>query len=300
MNAQHRDVFLAQRSHLLALTYQMLGELSAAEDIVQETWLRWNAADTDEIRTPGAWLTSVATRLAIDQLRSARQRRESYTGTWLPEPVLQQEAGDEPSAMVEVAQRCELALLWALERLNEVERAAFLLRQVFDIDYVEIAGVLNRSEAACRQLVSRASQRIREETPSYSSTAEQLEDTILRFAAAAAAGDKASVLDMLAPDVVAVSDGGGVVRAALIPLEGPEKVAQVMTHIASKAQRERGPGDTVFPEITRANGRPALVLLNGTELDMITTMRVNSGGKISWIYTLRNPVKLAAASRMIR
>lgn len=295
MDTQNRDIFLAQRSHLLALTYQMLGELAAAEDLVQETWLRWNAADVEEIRSPAAWLTSVATRLAIDQLRSARQRRESYTGTWLPEPILQQGDGEEPSAMVEVAQRCELALVWALERLNEVERAAFLLRQVFDMDYAEIAGVLNRSEAACRQLVSRAGRRIKEETPSYSSTAEQLEDTMMRFAAAAAAGDKASVLEMLAPDVVAVSDGGGIVRAALIPLEGPERVAQVMTHIASKAQRESGFGTSILPEVARANGRPAFVLLNGSNLDMIMTLRINNEGKISWIYTMRNPVKLAAA-----
>lgn len=296
MPSQPRDIFLAQRGHLLALAYQMLGELSAAEDIVQETWLRWNEADIDAIRSPGAWLTSVATRLAIDQLRSARQRRETYTGTWLPEPALHQESGEEPSAMVEVAQRCELALLWALERLNEVERAAFLLRQVFDVDYAEIAGVLDRSEAACRQLVSRAGRRIKEATPTYSSTTEQLEETMLRFAAAATAGDKAAVLEMLAPDVVAVSDGGGIVRAALIPLEGPERVAQVMTHIASKAHREGGLGDTGLPGIARANGRPAFVLLNGDEHDMIMTLRINNAGKISWIYTLRNPVKLAAAS----
>lgn len=294
MAAQSKDIFLAERSHLLALGYQMLGELAAAEDIVQEAWLRWNEADVEQIRSPGAWLTSVATRLAIDQLRSARQRRETYKGTWLPEPVLEEEAQEEPSAMMEVAQHCELALLWALERLNEVERAAFLLRQVFDRDYAEISGILNRSEAACRQLVSRANRRIKEETPIYSSSTDELEDIMIRFASAAAAGDKATVMEMLAPDVVAVSDGGGIVRAALIPLEGPERVAQVMTHIASKAQRESGLFKSDLPKIARANGHPAFVLLNGTDNDMIMTMRRNGEGKISWIYTLRNPIKLAA------
>lgn len=293
MNPDHVIAeFQAQRSSLLALAYQMLGELSAAEDIVQEAWLRWDAAVHDDIRSPGAWLTSVVTRLSIDQLRSARARRETYTGTWLPEPIVEHEA--TPAGTVELAQRCELALLWSLERLDEEERAAFLLRQVFDTDYADIAAMLQRSEAACRQLVSRATRRVQEKTPRFASSDEALEKTMVQFAMAAAAGDKATVLSLLAPDVVAVSDGGGVVRAALIPLEGPERVAQVMTHVAHKAALQAAEaGEQVLPLLTRANGRPAFIQLAGSEQDMIFTLRLNDAGEVAWIYTLRNPEKLA-------
>ncbi|MFT4520933.1 MAG: RNA polymerase sigma-70 factor (ECF subfamily) [Halioglobus sp.] len=284
--------FQTRRSQLLSLAYQMLGELAAAEDIVQEAWLRWNKTDHDDIRSPDAWLTSVVTRLSIDQLRSARNRRESYTGTWLPEPIV--EKTDGPAGLLELAQNCELALLWALERLSEEERAAFLLRKVFDTDYVDIAAVLERSEDACRQLVSRAGRAVQDQTPKYLSSPAQLEEMMLKFVIAAAAGDKQAVLELLAPDVVAVSDGGGVVRAALIPLEGADKVAQVMTHIASKGHRERGKG--ALPELARVNGRPAFVQMGGTEQDMIFTLRLNEAGQICWIYTLRNPVKLALVS----
>lgn len=299
-DADATAVFQEQRSSLLALAYQMLGELSAAEDIVQEAWLRWNKACRQEILSPAAWLTSVVTRLSIDQLRSARARRETYTGPWLPEPIL--ETDTTPASTVELAQRCELALLWSLERLNEEERAAFLLRQVFDTDYADIAAMLQRSEAACRQLVSRATRRVRDEAPRYSSSEEKLEQVMMQFAMAAAAGDKATVLSLLAPDVVSVSDGGGVVLAALIPLEGPGRVAQVLTHVTSKAaQRASAAGVSALPQLARANGRPAFVQMSGSGEDMIFTLRLNELGQIAWIYTLRNPQKLAVVeSRLSR
>lgn len=284
-------VFQLQRGGLLALAYQMLGELAAAEDIVQEAWLRWHKAKHEEILSPPAWLTSVVTRLSIDQLRSARHRRESYTGTWLPEPIV--ESAQSPAGVAELAQRCELALLWSLERLNEEERAAFLLRQVFDTDYADIASMLERSEEACRTLVSRASRRVRDESPRYTSSEAELEEMMMKFALAAAAGDKQTVLSLLAPDVVSVSDGGGVVRAALIPLEGPERVAQVMTHIASKANQSGSQQDQLMPELARVNGRAAFIQMSGTDQDMIFTLRLNKAGKIAWIYMLRNPQKLA-------
>ncbi len=295
MQAESDTVFEDARPRLLSLAYQMLGEVAAAEDIVQEAWLRWHEADRSAVRAPDAWLNSVVTRLAIDQLRSARQRRETYTGTWLPEPIMDSAAG--PADALELARQCELALLWSLERLGAEERAAFLLRQVFDTDYADIARVLERSEETCRQLVSRAGKRVRDggravasaEDGTQDSAEDRLEDMLLRFTLAASAGDKDTVLELLAPDVVAVSDGGGVVRAALIPLEGPERVAQVLTHIASKAQRE-APDD--MPEIARVNGRPAFVQMGGTESDMIFTLRLNAAGQICWIYMLRNPHKL--------
>lgn len=283
-------VFQAERSSLLAMAYQMLGELDAAEDIVQEAWIRWDNARRGEIRSPAAWLTSVVTRLSIDQLRSARARRETYTGPWLPEPILESES--TPPGVLELAQRCELALLWSLERLTEEERAAFLLRQVFDTDYKDIAAMLDRSEPACRQLVSRASRRVQEEGPRYTASEEQLERVMLEFAMAASAGDKETVLSLLAPDVVAISDGGGFVKAALIPLEGPPRVAQVLTHVASKTAQSDG-ADTLVPAIIRANGRPAFVQMVGGDTQMLFTLRLNPQGQVAWIYTLLNPQKLA-------
>jgi len=299
MTTSETDVFQASRNQLLALAYQMLGELASAEDIVQEAWLRWDRADQAKIASPPAWLSSVVTRLSIDQLRSARHRRETYKGTWLPEPIL--EKADGPVELLELAQHCELALLWALERLTEEERAAFLLRQVFDTDYCDIATMLDKSEAACRQIVSRANRKIQKENLAYKQKPSDLEDIMARFALAAAAGDKQTVLELLAPDVVAVSDGGGVVRAALIPLEGPQRVATVLTHITSKAHSEVASSDDAMPELARVNGQPAFVLLKGDDRDMIFTLRLNEEGKVCWIYILRNPVKLSlVGSQKIR
>jgi RNA polymerase sigma-70 factor (ECF subfamily) len=212
----------------------------------------------------------------------------------LPEPILERDEG--PAALLELARSCELALLYTLERLNEEEQAALLLRQVFDTDYADIARILGRKEDACRQLVRRAGRRVKEEDCACAVTSMRLEEAVLKFVLATSAGDKQTVLSLLAPDVVAVSDGGGVVRAALIPLNGREKVAQVMTHIASKAAREAAAG-ALLPKLAMVNGRPAIVLLEGTQGDMILTLRLNSTGQISWIYTLRNPNKLALVKR---
>jgi RNA polymerase sigma-70 factor, ECF subfamily len=276
--------FETERPRLVSLAYQMLGEIAAAEDVVQEAWIRWQDTDHSNIEIPAAWLTTVVTRLAIDQLRSARQRREVYTGTWLPEPILDSQAG--PQGALELAQQCELALLWSLERLKADERAAFLLHQVFDVPHTEIANMLGRSESSCRQLVSRAKKHLADHQPRFQASDEQLEQAMMEFAVAASAGDKEGLMALLAPNVVALSDGGGVVTAALIPLEGPARVAQVFTHIATK-------GDAVDGiEIQKVNGRPALVRLQGDEGDMVLTLRLNAEGEICWIYTMRNPEKL--------
>ena len=280
------DFFEQQRPRLLSLAYRMLGEIQAAEDIVQEGWLRWSTATLEDIAAPSAWLTQVVTRLAIDQLRSARRRREVYAGPWLPEPIIDSEER-EPGSVLELAQECELALLWSLERLAEEERAAFLLSQVFETSYADIARTLDKSEQACRQLVSRARQRVQESSPRFDTTAEQLEKVLLAFTAAAASGDNEEVMRLLAPDVLALTDGGGLVTAARIPLEGATRVAQVFTHIARRATELDG------LELLTVNGQPALVRLAGDDSDMIFTVRLNRRGQICWLYTLRNPQKLA-------
>lgn len=284
--SDNATLFEQQRPRLLSLAYRMLGEVQAAEDIVQESWLRWAAAPANSILSPTAWLTQVVTRLAIDQLRSAQQRREVYIGPWLPEPIIDDEGG--PSHLTALAQECELALLWSLERLAAEERAAFLLSQVFDTPYADIARTLDKSEPACRQLVSRARQRVQEASPRFDTTSEQLERTLLSFASAAASGDKEEVLRLLAPEVLGLTDGGGVVSAARIPLQGPERVAQVFTHIASKRASASG-----TLSLLSVNGQPALAHLNGDDDDMIFTLRLNQRGEICWLYTLRNPQKLA-------
>jgi RNA polymerase sigma-70 factor (ECF subfamily) len=285
------DLFEQQRPRLLSLAYRMLGEIQAAEDVVQESWLRWSAAPPESVVSPGPWLTQVVTRLAIDQLRSARQRREVYAGPWLPEPIINDEEGG-PGSLMALAQECELALLWSLERLAEEERAAFLLHQVFDTPYADIARTLDRSEQACRQLVSRARQRVQDASPRFDTTSAQLEKTLLAFASAAASGDREEVLRLLAPDVLGLSDGGGLVTAARIPLQGPERVAQVYMHIASK----RSQLDDLH--LLSVNGQPALVRLAGDDGDMIFTVRVNQRGEICWLYTLRNPQKLAVVKAL--
>ncbi len=282
-------MFEQQRPRLLSLAYRMLGEIQAAEDVVQECWLRWSEAQG--VDAPIAWLTQVATRLSIDQLRCARHRRELYSGPWLPEPIIGSES-EGPASAMELAQECELALLWSLERLAEDERAAFLLSQVFETPYTDIARTLEKSEAACRQLVSRARRRVRESSPRFDTTAEQLEQVLLRFASAAASGNKEEVLRLLAPDVLALSDGGGLVSAARIPLEGAQRVAQVFMHIATRQAEAGG------LELLTVNGQPALVRLAGGEDDMIFTVRVNPRGEICWLYALRNPVKLACVDTL--
>lgn len=279
------DAFDAERQRLTALAYRMLGEIAAAEDLVQEVWIRWNRAEQGTIDNPAAWLHRVTTRLAIDALRSAQKRREVYVGPWLPEPLLS-EVGPDSEDRFALAQEAELALLWAMERLTPHERAAFILRQVFDADYAELARVLDRSEDACRQLVSRASRQVRTEKPRFQPDHAETETLLARFASAAMAQDHATVLTLLAPDVTAISDGGGKARAAFRPLVGADEVTQVVLSIAAK----QPPGIGIRP--LYANGRPALAILQGGDSDMVMTLTTNAQGQIDWIYIMRNPDKL--------
>lgn len=285
MNSPALDLFEAERQRLTALAYRMLGEVAAAEDLVQEVWIRWSKAAGQGIDNPAAWLHRVTARLAIDALRSARKRREIYVGPWLPEPLIDGVAtgGEDRFAL---AQECELALLWAMERLTPEERAAFVLRQVFDADYAELARVLNRSEAACRQLVSRARKQVRSARPRFRPDPEETATVLARFSQATMTQDHATVLSLLAPDVTAISDGGGKVRAAFRPLEGAEEVAQVILSVAAKQPDNSG------LRAVRVNGAPALAILERGDRDMIFTLTTNAEGLVDWIYILRNPDKL--------
>ncbi len=278
-------VFEQYRPQLIAVAYNMLGERAAAEDIVQEVWVKWHAVDKSTINTHAAWLTKVTTRIAIDSLRSARARRELYVGPWLPEPIMDQ-APNEPERAFDVAKQCELAMLYAMERLTPHERSAFILRNVFDSDYDEIAQTLGKSEAACRKLVSRARTKINCESLSDTAKAQDISKVMSRFMHACQTMNHQHVLELLAPDVTAISDGGGKVRAALRPLVGQEEVCHVLLSIVSKYS-----ADLNF-ETCVANNLPAIRVRNTENQNMIFTLRINQHAEIEWIYILRNPDKL--------
>lgn len=284
------NVFEAERPGLIALCYRMLGEKARAEDAVQDTWLRWAKADRETIQDPRAWLRRTATRIAIDELRSARVRRETYPGPWLPEPIV---ASDSLSVedSFSLAQDCELALLWAMERLSETERAAFILREAFDAGYDEIAAVTGKSQAACRQLVSRAHKRLQESGPRFDADPEEVSQLLSRFMAAAAAHDHDSALSLLSPQAIAHTDGGKKARAALRPLQGPDEIVQVMMRVVSK---EAGGMAEWSMEAGRANGMPALVRRFEGRVDLVLTLVPDASGRIAWIYAMRNPDKLPA------
>ncbi|WP_204112890.1 RNA polymerase sigma factor SigJ [Shimia biformata] len=278
------ELFEAERPALLSISYRMLGERSAAEDVVQEVWLRF--AGQAAVENPRAWLRRVATNIAIDTLRSARNRRETYVGPWLPEPLIHTD-GSPVEAGFELAQECELALLWAMERLAPVERAAFVLREAFDADYAEIAAMLDRSEAGCRQLVSRAHKRLHAEGPRFDVSRDEAAAALERFFHAAMQ-DHQAALEMLAQDAMAISDGGGKVSAALRVLQGPEEIMQVLRAVL---ERESRVGGVTFDWI-RANTTPALAQYKHGVLESVIAVVPDRHGRVGWIYIMRNPEKL--------
>ena len=290
--------FEAHRAHLLGIAYRMLGEMSGAEDIVQEAWLRWQRQDATTIRDPRAWLSAVTIRLALDALRSARARRETYVGPWLPEPLMPDDmralAADTPAAHAELASDLSLALLHVLERLSPEERAALILHDAFDRDYAEIAAVLNKNEAACRKLVSRARERVKAERPRYTVSKEQHTQMIARFAQAMAQGNASSLAGLFANDIVFYSDGGGRVSAALNPIFGADKVMRLIEGLSRKLREQTTPEFAV----TEINGQPSFVILGDGEIYSTMTIEVD-GDRITGIYVMRNPEKLTRVARAL-
>ncbi len=281
-------VFEKERALLTSLCYRMLGERAGAEDAVQDTWLRWSQADKAKIHNPRAWLRRTATNIAIDTLRSARARRETYVGPWLPEPLVGSDITTGEDHFV-LAQECELALLWAMEVLGENERAAFILREAFDIDYNEIAECLGSTPAACRQMVSRAHRKLQDSGPRFNAAPEMKADLLFRFFKAVEAQNAAEILKLLSPSAVTVSDGGGKVSAALRPLFGPQDALRVLTRALQKAKQSSG----FTVETIVANGSPALSIKSASGvLESLVTIAPDEQGRVGWIYILRNPDKL--------
>ncbi|MEP6491855.1 MAG: RNA polymerase sigma-70 factor [bacterium] len=271
------------RPRLFGIAYRMLGNVQDAEDLVQETLLRWQQADRQAVNTPEAWLVSVVTRLAIDRLRRARTERAAYPGPWLPEPVADERYAPDRNA--EVASDLSMAFLVLLERLAPDERAAFLLRDVFDADYEDIARTLEKSLPAARQMVHRARERIRADRARFTTPNEAKERLFARFVSALESDDKEGLLAVLAPSVTFTSDGGGKAAAARRVVHGSDRIARMMLGIETKYQRP------FTYRIRQVNGEPAMVSYWGETVYAVTFFETD-GERIHGLYRVMNPDKL--------
>jgi RNA polymerase sigma-70 factor (TIGR02957 family) len=278
------DLFDEHRGLLFTVAYEMLGSTADAEDVLQEAYLRWADVDPDEVRDPRSYLVRVVTRQALNRLRTVKRRRETYVGPWLPEPLL---TTDDVAQDVELADSVSIAMLVVLETLTPLERAVFVLKEVFGFDHAEIADATGRTASAVRQVASRAkkhveARRVRLERP------DDYQEIATRFFLAAATGEIQQLMDLMAPDVVMLNDGGGKRQAALRPIHGPDKVARFLCGVLGKT----GP---VEVEWRAVNGGPAMVVYAGGELDAVVTATVVDG-RMREIFIVRNPDKLAALS----
>ncbi|MGD0312630.1 MAG: RNA polymerase sigma factor SigJ [Acidimicrobiales bacterium] len=274
------EIFERERPRLVGLAYRMLGTVSDAEDVVQDAWLRWRTVGPGDVDRPEAWLTTVTTRIALDHLRTARRRRQAYVGPWLPEPLV---AEPGPAEAAEMAESLRLGFLTVLDQLTPVERAVFLLADVFAVPFADIAASVGKSEPACRQIASRARRRVRR--PGGPRHAEADRAVVDALMLAVATGDTAAALRHLAPDVVCVSDGGAATRAARRPVVGAERVARLLVNLT---RRHAGRLAARPAEVNGDVG--SVVLLDGT-VDMVTAFEVD-GGRVITIRMVRNPDKL--------
>jgi RNA polymerase sigma-70 factor (ECF subfamily) len=282
------DAFEGERRYLFGVAYRMLGSAAEAEDVLQEAWVRWSELRS-EPESARAYLTTVVVRLCLDQLKSARARREQYIGPWLPEPLVT-ETEPPPDARTELAESLSLAFLVVLERLSPLERAAFLLREVFEEPYDAIARVLDTGEAACRQLVARARTHVDANRPRFPASDAKKRELLDAFMAACAAGDPAALSKVLAKDVVARSDGGGKVVAAIRPIFGVERVVRFLFGIMKKFPLDGQPA------IVRINGEPGLLVR--TERGVYTALVLTiAGDEITDVWIVANPDKLTARPR---
>lgn len=281
------SAFQTHRPRLMALAYRLLGSRSDAEDVVQDAWLRWSGADPAAVRDPEAWLVTTTTRLGLDRLRAARRERVHYVGPWLAEPLeisLAAEPASDPAVAHARADEVSVAFLTLLEQLGPEERAAFLLKEAFDHDYRQIAALLGLSEANCRQLVHRAKQRLQAGRPRFNVDTGQHRQLLARFMDATQRGDSEAIQALLHANARLVSDGGGVVTAAVRPLLGAERIGRLFWAIA-----RRGLGQTA--QLGWVNGEPAILRFLGDQLHSVTTIEV-AGDRIANVYSVLNPEKL--------
>jgi RNA polymerase sigma-70 factor (ECF subfamily) len=280
------ETFNKHRPRLFGIAYRMLGTRDDAEDIVQEAYIRWHKADVDEIESPEAWLVTVATRLSIDRLRKASAERETYIGPWLPEPILTSQA-PSPQDDFELASNLSLAFMTLLERLSPVERAVFLLHDIFDCAYPEIARITQKSETAVRQMIHRARNRVRSDAPRFEPDETERVRLIRKFTAASYAGDQETLLSLFADDVALTSDGGGVVSAARRTIYGAKRLTNLyMTAVAKHS-------DQLMARLVNINGETGVLEYADGQPFSVSTFTIK-GGRISAIYRVMNPEKLKA------
>ena len=284
--------FEAQRRYLGAVAYRMLGSLADAEDVLQEAWLRWRTVDHAAIENPRGYLTTVVTRLCYDQLDSARARREAYVGEWLPEPLV--DDAQDPQDRAEVGEEVSFAVMALLERLSPAERAAFVLHDVFGLDFRQIAASLDRSEAAVRQLASRARKQVKSEEPRRTVDRAAHRRAVQAFAAAVAGGDVMNLMKVLDPETAWHADGGGKVQAGTRVVHGADKVVRLVSGIV---QNRLAPG--AVPAFVEVNGEPGIAVYraDGTPL-AILAFCVDDSGLITAIYNIVNPEKLTRVAAL--
>ncbi|MFF7251018.1 RNA polymerase sigma-70 factor [Embleya sp. NPDC008237] len=277
------DTFVTHRNLLFTVAYEMLGSAADAEDVLQETWMRWVEVDPGIVREPRAYLVRIATRQALGRLRSLRRRRETYVGPWLPEPLL---TAPDVAEDVELAEGVSMAMLLVLETLKPTERAVFVLREVFDLDYDEIAEAVGKNRVTVRQIAHRARNHVAARRPRAVVSPAENRVALVAFQRAVETGDLQSLLDLLAPDVVFLSDGGGVVQAALSPVVGVDPVAELLTVGLGRI------AGSVSVHSAQVNGHPALIIRMGKAVEGVLTVRTEDG-LITGLYFVRNPEKLS-------
>jgi RNA polymerase sigma-70 factor (TIGR02957 family) len=281
------DTFLTYRNLLFTVAYEMLGSAADAEDVLQETWLRWTGVDLDTVRDQRAYLVRITTRQALGRLRTLGRRKESYIGPWLPEPLL---TAPDVADDVELADSVSMAMLLVLETLTPTERAVFVLREVFGVDYDEIADAVDKTPAAVRQIAHRARAHVAARRPRGAVSAAAARDALEAFQRATETGDLQGLLDILAPDVVFLGDGGGVKRAVPRPVVGAGKVSRLL---AAGLGRLAG---TASMQPAQVNGYPALILRFDGEIDTVLAVRIDDG-LVTGLYAVRNPEKLSHMKR---
>ncbi|MFB7090278.1 RNA polymerase sigma-70 factor [Streptomyces sp. NPDC056296] len=281
------EAFVAHRNLLFTVAYEMLGSAADAEDVLQETWLRWAGVDLATVRDRRAYLVRITTRQALNRLRTLGRRKESYVGEWLPEPLL---TTPDVAEDVELADSVSMAMMLVMETLTPTERAVFVLREVFDLGYDEIAEAVDKSPAAVRQTAHRARAHVAARRPRGVVSRAESRDALDAFQRAVRTGDLQGLLDILAPDVVLLGDGGGIKQAVLRPVTGADKVARLVLGGMVKLPVE------MSMDPAQVNGHPALVIRLDGELDTVVAVRFDDG-RISGLYAVRNPEKLSRMRR---
>ncbi|MFI8191649.1 RNA polymerase sigma-70 factor [Streptomyces sp. NPDC085946] len=287
-----RQVFHDNRGLLFSVAYRVLGSAADAEDAVQDAWIKWSSADRSQVADPKAYLTRIVTNLALERLRSTRHKRETYVGPWLPEPILT--SADTADAVTD-SESVSMAMLVVLETLSPLERAVFVLKEVFGFSHAEIGEAVDRSEAAVRQAAHRAREHVRARRPRFTADRSQQREVTERFLAAATGGDINTLMELLSPDVTLWTDGGGKVRQALKPVVGAQTVASWFAAIGTVTYQGVQPAD-MRAELVEINGGPGMVFSAPDQVIATVTFDFDADGRITAIHNVANPDKLQAVT----